>query len=231
MSHVKQRWLAALLLTPAVMIGGDARPQEKAGTKPVRSFAKDEIIKMPSMEQWLAAPVGEQELAKVEIGKLVGPYLPVKKTYSIYGNEFDSYHHAIGWGSSGGLVNRYVSSCGIAVCGLAAPVHVPDKARITGFRCKVVDNSPTHPVGLSLAWSKGDDLVSHSTGGCMIETGTASASPAVQTVASTACQVTVDNSTWAYNLRFDTYEGGSGATVCESGGAACLIYNCFVDYY
>ena len=170
MSHAKRGWLAVLLLTPAGMIGGDARPQEKAGVPSVRSFTKDEIVKIPSLERWTTAPIGEQDLSKAEIGKLVGPYLPVKKTYSIYGNEFDSYHHLISWGSAGGLVNRYVSSCGIAVCGLAAPVHVADKARITGFRCKVVDNSPTHPVGLSLTWSKGDDLVSHSTGGCMIET-------------------------------------------------------------
>jgi hypothetical protein len=175
----------------------------------------------------------EAALQMLEQFQVVPPdvqMIPLKKTYSIMHNEFDPYHQGISWASDGGGSNRYVSSCGIAVCGLEAPVHLPDGAHITGFSCKVLDNSPTHPVNVTLSWTKGD-IFSYSSVNCMSQGSTTAASASIQTVDNTTCNLTVNNKVYAYALSFNTYEGGAGRTTCESGGKNCKVYTCYVHYY
>jgi len=224
-----EEWLSvgfSFVLLVMFLLGSEAWAQEKqTGGKQLEKASID-VIMLPSIEKGGAVMPAEEKIKQ----EILEQFRLMKKTYSIHGNEFDSYHEKITWASQGGSVNRYVSSCGIAVCGLEAPVHLPDGAHIIGYSCRVVDNSQTHPVGLALIWTKGDG-VAYSSSSCFASTSAPSASPSIQSVNNTTCSVPVDNSTWAYAIRFHTYEGGSGATTCEDGGRACRIYNCFVYYY
>lgn len=187
---------------------------------------QNKVIVLPSIKDGVA----KKTIGKTEYKEFLPPYWPIKKAYSVYGNEFDSYHDGIAWSSDGGLTNRYVSKCDIAVCGLAAPVHVPDKVKITGYSCTVVDNSPTHPVELVLFWTKGDGF-SYSLSSCRSSTSVSGASSNIQMVNNTSCSVPVDNSKYAYGVQFHTYGGaGTSATTCENGGKDCRIYNCTINY-
>jgi len=186
----------------------------------------DKLIVLPSIEKGTTT----KSISKAEYQRIFPPYWPARKFYSIYGNEFDSYHEKISWSSQGGLTNRYVSQCNIAVCGLAAPIHVPDKTKITGYDCKVVDNSTTHPVKLVLFWTKGDGF-SYSLSSCMSGTSVSSATSNIRSVTNTTCSVPVDNSKFAYGIKFHTYNGsGTSATTCGNGGKNCRIYNCTINY-
>jgi len=225
----KLAWLSSLVflvVLVVLLLGDELRAADKqTGTKQLTESAV-KVYQLPTIERG-GAVYPAKDMIQQEI---LWPPRPVKKTYSILANEFDSYHQKITWASEGGSVNRYVSSCGIAVCGLEAPIHLPDWSRIIGYSCKVMDNSSTHPVHIDIVWSKGDGFA-YSISSCSSATAAAGYSPGIQTITNDACSVAVDNATWAYAIRFFTYEGGTGATTCEDGGKTCRIYNCFVYYY
>ncbi len=188
-----------------------AAPAEPSAGKP-----------MPGLPRLEEAPAAAPEAKALAI-------FPSLQHYSAVGNEFEPGHAAIRWASQGGITNRYVASCGIAVCHLAAPLHLPQGVQVKGVTCKVVDNSPTHPVGIVVAWAPGDGL-SYSRTDCMAATSLAGASASIVSL-SASCPIVVDNSRFAYFLEFHTYGGGATAgTLCENGGAACRVYDCFVAY-
>jgi hypothetical protein len=225
---------AGLVLLAVLCFGAGAGADEKVvGKTNVDVEPAAKIFKLPGLKggelEAVKDPNTLQEIQNMLARQLPpGVSRPLLGNYSINGNEFDSYHQLISWSSEGGSVNRYVSNCGIAVCGLEAPIHVLDGAHITGYSCKVLDNSMTHPVNIVLLWSKGDGFA-YSSSNCMSGSA-AGASPAIQTIKNTTCSINVDNSVWAYSIRFQTYGVGSATTVCESGGKACRIYNCVVSY-
>ncbi len=225
-----------LLISVAIVFStGSAWSEEKEMEKAPAGQAAGRLVKLPAAEQGGTGTGVEKEAAHqmLQQFQLFPPDVQIvalKKTYSIMHTEFTPYHQNIIWASDGGSSNRYVSKCGIAVCGLEAPVHLPDGAHITGYSCKVLDNSTTHPVGIVLSWTKGDQF-SYSSTSCMSSTSTASASAAIQSIDNSTCNLTVDNKVYAYAISFNTYEGGSGGTICESGGKNCKIYTCYVNYY
>ncbi|MDH5394306.1 MAG: hypothetical protein OEY11_14055 [Gammaproteobacteria bacterium] len=218
--------LAAIMLV--VMAACSESDNEKQ-----RIAAPEKLIKLPSVETGGDIEYLQKIYPQKQYQEFIDKFgytpvkFPTKKSYSVYGNEFASYHQNIAWSSEGGLNNRYVSACDIAVCGLAAPIHIPDGEQIKGFSCQVLDNSATHPVTVRLFWTQGD-IFTYSSTACTASTTTSGASAGIQTLSNTSCSLPVNNAKFAYGIQFHTV--APYQSLCENGGKECRIYQCKVNY-
>jgi len=143
--------------------------------------------------------------------------------YSIFAGEFVPGDETISWSSDhGGSNDRYMSACGIAVCNLVAPVHLPHGSTVTGLTCKVRDNDSTKTLTVRLLEHRGQ-LTTFGPG-CQVST--TQDSNQIQSISS-ACSVTTDNVQNSYVLDFIH---GSSGQLCTGGGSNCKIFRCSISY-
>ena len=168
------------------------------------SFATDEIAKFDGMNWVCAADV-------------------TGTPYSIFAGEFVPGDETISWSSDhGGSNDRYMSACGIPVCNLVAPVHLPHGSTVTGLTCKVRDNDSTKTLTVRLLEHRGQ-LTTFGPG-CQVST--TQDSNQIQSISS-ACSVTTDNVQNSYVLDFIH---GSSGQLCTGGGSNCKIFRCSISY-
>jgi hypothetical protein len=109
----------------------------------------------------------------------------------------------IGWGEIYLSVNPSTSW-------IAAPVYLPQGAVITGFACRLTDNTTTGAIALTLARG-GDVAGTFSASIAAINSGAATASASIQTLSGTvnAALAIVDNVNYSYTVEGNISEGSA----------------------